>query len=229
MAGKCTVCAHAQSAEINKLLVANRSYRVIAGQFGVAFSSLQRHVTKCVAEQLDAAREAQVLERAVITENAVKDVWEKIRMQIDLAHEWLLDPNDRTKYTLDPRADNVQVVYYDVKNKDPETGKAKRMHGDLQELLYRLDKEGYDVDKVKLPKVDYTRLMLDAADKGARFLELLGKLRGEFVKAQKNPMDADTKEDLILRTMERRSLTRDEAVAWLKTKYANVREFADLR
>ena len=152
MAKPCSVCTHADVQTINAKLAQNRSYREITGRFQLSKSALGRHATACVADLLDAAREADAVENGVITEESVKEAWGKIRKQIDLADEWLTDPNDPTKYTLNPRADNVQVVYYDLTDKN-EQGKPKRKHADLQELLYRLDKEGYDIDRVKLPKV----------------------------------------------------------------------------
>lgn len=226
MAGrKCTVCTHAQAAEINKLLVANRSFRVIASQFSLTQAAVGRHSINCVGEMLDKAREAQVLQNAIDTENEASGLFSRIKMQIEMAHDWLADPNDPAKYTLAPRADNVSVVYYDATDKD-SNGKPKRKHGDLQELLFGLDKAGYDVDRVKLPKVNYSGLMLDAMKEAVKFLDLIASLRGEKIKDKKNPLD---KEDLVAKVMIAQNCERPEAIAWLKEKYSSVREFKELR
>ena len=199
MAQTCTICRQSEVGTINAQLLQNAPYRDIARQFGVKKDALCRHANKCVVDFLDAGREAAAVKQAVITESSVTEMYSKIKALIDLSDAWLRDPNDPTKYTLDARADNIQVVYYDVTDKDPQTKKAKRKHGDLQELLNRLEKGGLDVDRVKLPKMDYMRTMLEAADRGAKFLELLAKLRGEFTKPKANSISLQEKVDWLVK------------------------------
>ena len=47
---KCTICSHPQGETIDKLLLQGQSFRVVANQFGVTFSSLQRHFSTHLRE-----------------------------------------------------------------------------------------------------------------------------------------------------------------------------------
>ncbi len=62
MARTCIACQHPQRAEIDAALLAHReSYLAIAGHFGLAKSSLQRHEAHHLGETLRSSREARTL------------------------------------------------------------------------------------------------------------------------------------------------------------------------
>lgn len=64
MARTCTVCGHAQRAEIDRELVAGAGCRDIAGRFGLSKSSVERHKGDHVPELLRKAEEAEQVANA---------------------------------------------------------------------------------------------------------------------------------------------------------------------
>ncbi len=58
MARPCTVCTHAQCAEINSALLAGTSYRTIADRFGLSETALKRHRKDHVPAHVARAQEA---------------------------------------------------------------------------------------------------------------------------------------------------------------------------
>jgi hypothetical protein len=222
---KCSVCSHTQIDKINQQLVANRSYRGIAGQFGLTDSSVHRHASTCVAEMLDAAREAQVLHSAVVTQDAVIEIYTELHKLVILARERLTDPDEPHKYTLAPRADDLMIVWKD--GKDLDSNKTPRLKkAPLQELLDRLAKTNrFELVSADLPKVSPIKLLLEASREMGPFLDKLAKLQGEYREKEKNPKDRQWVEDLILKAMNSLKYTREEAIAWYQDKFPNVREF----
>ncbi|NOT59529.1 MAG: hypothetical protein HOP19_04805 [Acidobacteria bacterium] len=198
MSKPCSVCTHPNVEAINAKLLQNLSYREITERFKLSKSAMSRHVTGCVADFLDAGREAAAIKQAVITEESVTEMWQKIKRLVDVADAWLTDPNDPTRYTLDARAEQTSVIYQDATDLG-EDGKPKAKRADLQELLDRLAAGGTNVAKVKLPRVDYPKVMLDAARDGAKFLELLAKLRGEFTRPKENLIPLQEKIDWLVK------------------------------
>ncbi len=55
----CRVCDHPQREEVDGLLLKGDALRVIAGQFSLSYSSLQRHMSEHISETLIKAKEAQ--------------------------------------------------------------------------------------------------------------------------------------------------------------------------
>jgi hypothetical protein len=52
MAPKCSICHHERREEIDKALLADRSIRVVAEEYGAGRSALDRHRRKCLSAQL---------------------------------------------------------------------------------------------------------------------------------------------------------------------------------
>jgi hypothetical protein len=72
----------------------------------------------------------------------------RLQMLSDAYHEWLLDPDDSTRYVIGPRATEIDVVYY-----EPDAEKPKRRKAKLQTLLNKLSKMAL-VDSMKYKGAD---------------------------------------------------------------------------
>jgi hypothetical protein len=73
MAMQCTVCSHESQGEIDRLLLAGTSLRVIARQHGTTASALHRH-KKHISQVLVVAREATVVAKADTLLDQVKNL-----------------------------------------------------------------------------------------------------------------------------------------------------------
>src|SRR4051812_18031889 len=160
MARACTVCTHPKRDSVERAMVDGATYREISGQYGLSRSALERHKNDHLARVLAAATVVSsngngssegtdsgqivrdyVQERAGRQAAHVVDVFGELYSQLDRLnrlldslHEWLTDPSDSTRYSIDPRADEVSVVYYDWQETDGN-GNPKRKKAKLTSLL----------------------------------------------------------------------------------------------
>lgn len=73
----CTICNHPQREKVDGLLLKGDPIRVIAGQFSLSYSSLQRHVSEHISETMKKAKEAQQVTQADNLLDQVKDLQKK--------------------------------------------------------------------------------------------------------------------------------------------------------
>jgi hypothetical protein len=73
----CTVCNHPQRDSIEELLLKGDSIRVIAGQFSLSYSSLQRHMSEHISEIMIQAKEAKEVTQADTLLDQVKHLQNK--------------------------------------------------------------------------------------------------------------------------------------------------------
>jgi hypothetical protein len=64
MANICTVCAHKSRNKINEALISGQSIRSVAAQYNLAVTSVRRHKTNHISQNLVKAKEAQVAAQA---------------------------------------------------------------------------------------------------------------------------------------------------------------------
>jgi hypothetical protein len=210
---KCTVCSHPRATQINQELLKNGSYRDIAKRYEIAsYGSVWRHASNCYAEQIDQAREAKAVQTVILTERAAEQWTARIEKGLTMADEWLTDPRDPSKYSLEPRAEQVVVFYSDAGELDGK-GKPKQKAANLQELLDSVKIPGREIQGTRAPKVSYVNILLEFTKAGVKCLELLAKMRGEFAKRRRNPLDL---EQDIAWLMESLGVPRDEAIQTLR-------------
>ena len=76
--GQCTICNHPQRVEIDTALVAGETYRNIAKQFGVTYSSVGRHKRDGhIAEHIAKAAQKKEIKEATTLKKIVEDQEEK--------------------------------------------------------------------------------------------------------------------------------------------------------
>lgn len=139
MAGrKCTVCNHKQKTEIDREIASGASLRSIAEQFGIkSNTNVLRHAQSCLSVDLGALQlEKKAESRLTVLEEFQKQLEHAKRVR-EIAIEYLSDPDDPLKLTLDPWAHEIDVVYYD-QNDITEQFKPKKKRGQLSTLLAML-------------------------------------------------------------------------------------------
>lgn len=128
---RCTVCESPNRYEIDQALAADSdSVRNIAKRYGVHYSAVHRHKGHVNATALRAA-EVRDLSLLEIVGDGFTEAVKRLRLLLDANHEWLTDPEDPDRYTLEPRANEVTVVYLERN----AAGQEVRKRGDLQTLL----------------------------------------------------------------------------------------------
>lgn len=171
MAGrKCTICAHPAVNEINEMLVNNVPLNEIVTVYNdLSKMALSRHKQNHIPKTLSKAQEAKEIAQgdAVMTE--LKRCFERVNRLFDACDHWLKDPEDPSKYNLDPRDRDITVIY-------TEPGERKTKKALLSQLLAKVETKGYKVHSWEYRIADPRRLILQTANQLQGQIELLAKL-----------------------------------------------------
>jgi hypothetical protein len=172
-----SVETHPKSEQIIKALISGtRSQRSIAKQFGISHASVRRYLVQKLTYQAAkiAAEKEQYQGQELLKE--VEHVMHRMRLLYDACHEYLEDPKKPDTYYLGPRAQEMDVVYYEKVGK-----KMVKRRMNLQTLISRLRKEHKKtIVEVKYKHADPRKLIIDTASTLTRQLELIGKIQGHI-------------------------------------------------
>ncbi len=191
MARTCTICRHPARVEIDKALIDGTANRRIAAQHAVAETSLRRHKADHLARLLaesgpfatavahPADRAGSIVAHAA--QRAVDDLdiraqlrrhTERVNLLSDACDAWLRDPDDPSRYTLDPRAEDLMVLYEDLTDRT-RGGDPKRKRATLADLLERVSSLDIAVQVVERKHADPRELVLKTADAAKAQMTLL--------------------------------------------------------
>lgn len=101
----------------------------------------------------------------------------------DAASKWLIDPDNENLFTIDPRADEIDVIYWDSSSEIPTQKRAL-----LSELLDRVN----DVARMPSPfikNVEPREYALKVADRIDTTIDKFAKMGGEYTRDKANPLD----------------------------------------
>jgi DNA-binding CsgD family transcriptional regulator len=194
--------------------IAEKTYREIAKHFGVsvgtAHSDVQTYLEK---------RQAELGEEFAV--DVRREFGQQLRFAKKLrqaAEEVLSDPNDPLKLTIIPRADEIEVVYYD--HNDLFMGQPKRKKAMLSALMEALvEQAGFEADKFTVKHVDIRKFALDAISVTDTCIDKFAKLQGDYVDAKKNPSDNLSIAKRVVEELLAKGEDRTEAVKFAATRY----------
>ncbi len=106
----------------------------------------------------------------------------------DASERWLQHPDNIDLFTIEPRADEIDCVYFDYEDKDAQ-GNPKRKVECLQELLARLQGTRYESDTQFVKTTDIREFALKSIDRIDTTLDKFAKMGGEYTKDKDNPDD----------------------------------------
>ncbi len=87
MGRQCTVCAHKDLEEINKLLLCSDSYRDLARQFGLSKDALARHKESHIPTELLKSNDIQEIAKADVLLVQLEEIREKTLSLLDKAEQ----------------------------------------------------------------------------------------------------------------------------------------------
>jgi hypothetical protein len=161
MARPCSVCTHPALHQIDHALVTGVSFRTIAAQHHVSVAALQRHKTAHIGQAL--AESAPMPPVPIRQSQPIRDVAPmasiepaqpgsldlfaqmelcvgRVRLLMDACDAWLRDPEDGSRYTVEPRASEIRVVYDDYGDcLDNEGRRPRRKRATLGHLLRHVE------------------------------------------------------------------------------------------
>jgi hypothetical protein len=175
---RCKVCNHPERHHIDRL-IAGQKYadRLIAVKFHLSMSSVRRHRIDHLPKYLAHSAKARELVDKEKILGEIEDMVHDVRMLFDACHEYLLDPEDPSRYFLGPRAHEIEVVYLERVVTNPEKGKERvfKRRAQLDELLART---GVEVDHSKYSIADPRKLILEAAERLEHIIETIADISG---------------------------------------------------
>ncbi len=197
MPPKCKTCLHPDVKTINSQIRTSVSLRNIALQFGMSHTAVSRHAETCLGFTIGALIEQKKIKQAI-------DVHEEFREQLEFAkqlrtaaREYLNNPDDPLKLIIIPRADEIDVVYFDYAEKD-EKGNPKKKTANLHALLQRIECDedtAFEPDKIQIKHIDLRKFALDAINTADTCIDKFAKLSGAYTQDKVNP---DKTADVLL-------------------------------
>jgi len=122
----------------------------------------------------------------------------------DAATKWLVDPEDAEVFTVDPRADEIDVVYIDNSGEKPVEKRAS-----LAELLERVEGRCYNPTPF-VKTVDLRDYALKVVDRLDTTVDKFAKIEGIYTREKENPNDIPTLAKVV--TAYRERMEREAAI-----------------
>lgn len=178
MPRKCKICNHPKAKTINSQLIGGKTYRNISQQFGMDVASVCRHVHGCL--ELD----VQTLQKQIKTGNAIDHHVQLATLFNDVmkykrsANKWLQDPDDPDEFTLEPRADEIDVIY-SVRDGN---GSPVKIRKSLKDIILDIENTQPDwtVETVFVKSADIREYALKVMDRADMFLDKFAKTQGLY-------------------------------------------------
>lgn len=214
----CKICLHPCRQQIEHAIARRTPDTVITAEYGNAFSvaTLANHRKEHIKNAIIAAEAAIRVDRGIDVKQIVFENHEVYQKAKRACVRWLNDPDDSEEFDLDPRATEVDIVYYDLSDRD-EKGKPTRKKAPLQELLNKVAiGANYEVKSHYDKSIDVRRYVLEVLHEERGDLEFYAKLAGLLQKERENEHDERAKfENELLRVMAE-GWDRENAIAVVK-------------
>lgn len=177
MANAYSVDKHPKKNAIIRELINQVPYDKIANNYGLTFSSVQRYATqKLRMSAAKALAKGSYNGEALLAR--IEDTIVYVQKMYDACNDWLQDPDDHSRYNLDPRAYEHDVIYSQIEMDDNGKYVTVRCKDSLQELLDRAMHDDEKIIKVESKITDPRRLILETAQTLNKQLETLAKIAG---------------------------------------------------
>ena len=182
MARTCTVCSHPERARIDKALVAVQNpYRDIARQYGLSKDALLRHKADHLLAEIVAAWQAERHGNGLELAGELRGWMDTIGKLLRACDEWLTDPDDATRYDLNPRAHELLVHYEETERVGRGQTIIHRRKAPLSDLLPRVEDrhEGLTVTLVEHKIADPRKFILSTTKTLESHLRLIAEIAGK--------------------------------------------------
>lgn len=177
MANAYNVDQHPKKNAIIRALINQESYAKIANDYALSESAVKRYAYGRL--RLNAAKalaKGNYSGEALLAR--IEDTIVYVSKMYEACNDWLQDPDDHSRYNLDPRAYEHDVIYNEVNYDDDDKEYRIRKKANLQELLERAMRDNEEIIKVESKVADPRNLVLQTAQTLNKQLETLAKIAG---------------------------------------------------
>jgi hypothetical protein len=191
-----------REAIIRDIVGGELSNRAVARKYGISHGAVNRYKNgRLLAEAAEAARERGRGDGGALL-GRVEKVMGRVQKLYDACDEYLQDPENPEKYTLFPRAWELDVVYREAVLSGDKTKIVVRKAA-LSALLEKVSESlGIEPVEVNYRHADPRKLVIEASKAIKEQLELLAKIQGTIREAVNNQINV-----VILPGKEEREVT----------------------
>ncbi|MBN2860881.1 MAG: hypothetical protein JXK93_11505 [Sphaerochaetaceae bacterium] len=177
MANAYSVDKHPKKNAIIRDLVNQIPYTSIAEKYGMPVSTVFRYATQKLRHSAAKALKKGEYDGERLLAR-IEDTIVYVQKMYEACNDWLEDPEDHSKYNLDPRATELKVIYLQEYIDDMGNTKTYRMKEPLQDLLDKAMNPEQSPIKVETKIADPRNLVLQTAQTLDRQLNTLAKIAG---------------------------------------------------
>lgn len=170
---------HPQRDQIIKDILAQKTYNEIKKKYGLnSVNVIKTFVANRLVYPAAQASKREQEDTRDFLMGKLDEIQDYLTKLINACDEWLTDPNDKDKYFLGDRADELTVVWLE----EQANGKIAKKRDTLQHLLdVALNTErGKALQYVQTGRTDTRKLMLESLRVAQQQIELIAKITGEM-------------------------------------------------
>jgi hypothetical protein len=203
-----------QTKALELWLVKKKSYREIAKVLGISTGQVGNDVNAAIAK----AAESLKMDLAV---NVRREFGEQLKFAKKLrqaAEDYLSSDTDPMKLVLIPRADEIDIAYYDFADTTSK-GEPKKKTATLHALLAKVEGLNIEADKITIRHVDMRKFALDAINTTDTCIDKFSKLGGDYANPRNNPADNLSIAKMVVAELLAKGESREDAIEFAVGRY----------
>ena len=199
----CSICKHERRGEIEAALIQQVPCVDIGERFDVGKSSVDRHKA-CMQDALRLGRERREIQTAINVDEEIRSYFITMRKLRAACDDWLTDPDDPEKFTLDARATETSIIYDHM---EPGADKPTRKRAPLSNLIALVEQHpGVSVVRVELKHADPRQLVINSMKQLLAQADFVAKLQGLYKLPAANPQDRMAELNLLIEAIQDRAM-----------------------
>lgn len=177
MANAYNVDQHPKKNAIIRALINQESYAKIANDYALSESAVKRYAYGRLRHNAAKALAKGQYDGAALLAR-VEDTIVNVQKMYDACNDWLTDPTDHSRYNLEDRANELQVIYYEYYEDAEGNERTVKKKDNLQKLIDDVMGKRREAIEVNSKRTDPRQLILMTAQTLNKQLETLSKIAG---------------------------------------------------
>ena len=173
MASRRLIDQHKDKDKIIKAIISGKNYSKISEQYGISKASISEYLSDRLIKAAAVAKVKEIQKSGELVNSDIQSVMLNIKKLYDACNEWLTDPENKERYTVEPRASEINIIYTKYIKDRPVTAR-----GNLQDVIKQFFKKGEQVQLVYTKMADIRKIIVDTAAVLTKQLELMAKIKG---------------------------------------------------
>lgn len=167
--------------EVMKMVIDGVPFAKIAHKFGYSKDTVAKYVKEHLLKDVALASNRKRSKLSSDFMSTMGMLQNKLEKLMDACEEWLRKPHS-SKYTLDPRADEISVIYTHtiIDEESGEILSVAKEEAPLSELIEMIETHGYVPSKIRWKQQDPRKLMIDTLSEARAQAELIARVTGDL-------------------------------------------------